>query len=153
MVHEELFKIPPNVILVVGLIIELVGSLEFRPHRRAPALQEFINWVLIFPVHVRLGEHFEVGHKIITRSHVFQHGVDLAGVCARLLSKELIAREAQNLEGPVRVPLSKCIQSVVLRGVASERGEVDHKQHLVGVLGVRKRNILHLLDVLSCKVV
>ena len=104
MVHEELFKIPPgekvlkvffiknrvcgcppNVILVVGLIIELVGSLEFRPHRRAPALQEFINWVLIFPVHVRLGEHFEVGHKIITRSHVFQHGVDLAGVCARLL--------------------------------------------------------------------
>ena len=27
-------------------------------------------------------------------------------------------------------PLSKCIQSVVLRGVASERGEVDHKQHL-----------------------
>ena len=103
MVHEELFKIPPgekvlkvffknrvcgrppNVILVVGLIIELVGSLEFRSHRRAPALQEFINWVLIFPVHVRLGEHFEVGHKIITRSHVFQHGVDLAGVCARLL--------------------------------------------------------------------
>merc|ERR1712107_452940 len=71
MVYEELFKIPPNVILVVGLIIELVGSLEFRPHRRAPALQEFINWVLIFPVHVRLGEHFEVGHKIITRSHVF----------------------------------------------------------------------------------
>jgi len=50
-------------------------------------------------------------------------------------------------------PLSKCIQSVVLRGVASERGEVDHKQHLVGVLGVGKRNILHLLDVLSCKVV
>lgn len=82
-----------------------------------------------------------------------KHRVDLAGIRAGLLSQELIARKAQNLEGPVRVPLGECIQSVVLRGVASERGEVDHKQHLVGVLGVGKRNILHLLDVLSCKVV
>lgn len=79
--------------------------------------------------------------------------IDLAGIRARLLSQELIARKAQNLKGPVRVPLSECIQSVVLRGVASERGQVDHQEHLVGVLRVRKGDIVHLLDVFSCKVV
>ena len=70
---------------MVGLIIELVGSLEFRPHRRAPALQEFINWVLIFPVHIGLGKHFEVWHEIIARSDMAKDRVDLAGIRARLL--------------------------------------------------------------------
>jgi len=84
---------------------------------------------------------------------VAKHRVDLAGIRAGLLSQELIARKAQNLKGPVRVPLGECIQSVVLRGVASERGQVDDEEHLVGVLGVRKGDIVHLLNVFSCKVV
>ena len=42
-------------------------------------------------------------------------------------------------------PLSKCIQSVVLRGVASERGEVDHKQHLEVVSSGGDRDGLTLL--------
>jgi len=82
-----------------------------------------------------------------------KHRVDLAGIRARLLAEELIARKAQNLKGPIRVQLSECIQSVVLRGVASERGQVDHQEHLVGVLGVREGYIVHLLNVFSCKVV
>jgi len=69
------------------------------------------------------------------------------------LPEELIAREAQNLKGPVRVPLSECIQSVVLRGVTSERGQVDNKENLVGVRRVRKGDIVQLLNVFSCKVV
>merc|ERR1719391_405584 len=153
MVHQELFKIPPNVILVVGLIVELVRGLEFGPNCRAPALQKFINWVLIFPVHIRLGKHFKVRHEIVARPDVAKHRVDLAGIRAGLLSQELIARKAQNLKGPVRVPLGGCIHSVVLRGVASKGGQVDDEEHLVGVLGVRKGDIVHLLNVFSCKVV
>ena len=109
-VHQELFKIPPeiiqylvskvffnslvcvsspNVILVVGLIVELVRGLEFGPNWRTPTFQEFINWVLIFPVHIRLGKHLEVRHEIIAGSHMAKHRVDLAGICARLLQVQM----------------------------------------------------------------
>ena len=70
---------------MVGLIVELVRGLEFGPNRRTPALQEFINWVLIFPIHVGLGKHFKVRHEIVAGSDVAEHGVNLAGICARLL--------------------------------------------------------------------
>ena len=70
---------------MVGLIVELVRGLEFGANRRTPALQEFINWVLIFPVHIGLGKHFKVWHKIVARSDMAKDRVDLAGIRARLL--------------------------------------------------------------------
>jgi hypothetical protein len=42
---------------------------------------------------------------------------------------KLVAWKAQNLKGLARVLLHECIQGVVLRGVASEGGEVHHEQH------------------------
>ena len=80
-----IFDTPPDVILVEGLIVELVFRLEFCPNWRTPTLQEFINWILIFAVHIGLGKHLEVGLKIVAGSDMTEHGVDLAGICARLL--------------------------------------------------------------------
>ncbi len=46
---------------------------------------------------------------------------------------KLVAWKAQYLKGLARVLLHECIQGVVLRGVASEGGEVHHEQHAAAV--------------------
>jgi len=52
MIQQELLEIPPDVILVVGLVIEFVGGLELSPNRGTSALEELIDRVLILPVDV-----------------------------------------------------------------------------------------------------
>ena len=53
----------------------------------------------------------------------------------------------------VRITLCQCIESVVLRGVASEGGQVDHQEHLALVLGRGEANVAQLLDVLAVVVI
>lgn len=152
-VHQKLLKIPSDVILMEGFIVKLVQSLEFGPDRRAAALQEFIDRILVLPVNIGLGEHIKVGDKVIPRSHVLQHRVNLRGVGSRFLSEELVAGKTQDFEGTAHVLLCKCIESIVLGGVGSEGGQVHHKQHLVGVLGLGEGNVVEFLNIFSGEVV
>jgi len=73
MVHKELFKIPPDVVLVEGLIVEFVGSLKLSSDRRAPPFQKTVNRVLQLPVHVRFGKHLKVGLKVVAWPDMFQY--------------------------------------------------------------------------------
>ena len=51
-VDEKLLKVPSDVILMVGLVVEFVRRLEFFPHGGAAAFEKCINRVLVFPVHL-----------------------------------------------------------------------------------------------------
>ena len=53
----------------------------------------------------------------------------------------------------VRITLCQCIESVVLRGVASEGGQVDHHEDLALVLGLGEGHVGQLLDVLAVVVI
>jgi len=111
---------------VVWLVIQLVGSLELLSHRGTSAFQKCVDRILILPIHIRLGKHLKIGDETITRPDMFYDSVYLAGISTRFLSEKLVAREAQYFKGPVRVLLCKCIERIVLRGVASEGGQVDN---------------------------
>jgi len=52
MIQQKFLKIPPDVILVVGLVVELVRGLELGPNRGTPALEPLVNRVFILPVDV-----------------------------------------------------------------------------------------------------
>ena len=54
----------PDVILMIRIVIQLVRGLELLPDRRAAALQECVDWILILPVDleeltVTINEHTE----------------------------------------------------------------------------------------------
>ena len=54
----------PDVILMIRIVIQLVRGLELLPDRRAAALQECIDWILILPVDlegltVTINQHIE----------------------------------------------------------------------------------------------
>lgn len=150
-INKELLEIPPYVCSVEGLIEVLLGVAELRPRGGTTRLEEGVDGILRPPVHVGLREHVEVRHEAAARPNVLQRGVNFAGVRTRLLSQELVAGEAQYLKGPVRVLLRQCIQGVVLRGVASEGGQVHHQQHVAAV--VAQRDVRRLLYVLGGVVV
>ena len=44
----------PDVILMIRIIIQLVRGLELLPDRRAAALQECVDWILILPVDLEI---------------------------------------------------------------------------------------------------
>lgn len=49
-IYQELFEVPSDVILMIGIIVELVASLELFPHRRTSALEKCVDWVLVLTV-------------------------------------------------------------------------------------------------------
>jgi len=72
MIDQELFKVPSDVILMIGIIVKLVASLELFPHRRTSALEEGVNWVLVLAIDIRLGKHFKVRNKPVPRPDMFE---------------------------------------------------------------------------------
>ena len=57
----------PDVILMIRIIIQLVRGLELLPDRRAAALQECVDWILILPVDL---EELTVTIKSTHRAHI-----------------------------------------------------------------------------------
>jgi len=129
-IQQKFLKIPPYIILVVGLVVQFIRGLEFLPYRGTPALEKSVDRILILAVHIGFGEHLEIWNEPVTGSNMFYDSVDLTGICTWFLSEELVAGEAQYLEGLVRVLLCECIERVVLRGVASEGGEIHNQENL-----------------------
>jgi len=152
-VYQELLKIPPDIILMVGLVVQFVRGLEFRSYRGTPTLEELVDRILVRSVHIGLCEHLEIGDKVVPGSHVLQHGEYLGGIGSGFLSKELVTGKAQNFKWAARVLLCKCIESIVLRGVASEGGQVDHQQHLVTVLWPGEGDVGCLLNVFCSEII
>jgi len=85
-VDEKLLKVPSDVILMVGLVVEFVRRLEFFPYGGAAAFEKCINRVLVFPVHVGFSKHLEIWDEAIARPDMVQHCKNLACICSRLLS-------------------------------------------------------------------
>ena len=72
-VQQELLKVPPgdsghwlhdcnnlqsvasspDIVLMVGIIIQFVGGLELFPHGRAPALEECVDGILVLAIHLQ----------------------------------------------------------------------------------------------------
>jgi len=151
-IQQKFLKIPPYVILVVRLVVQFIRSLEFLPDRGAPALEKSVDRILTLAIHIGFGEHLKIWNEPVTGSNMFYDSVDLTGICTGFLSEELVAGEAQDLEGLVRVLLCECIERVVLRGVASEGGEVHHQEDLSCVLWLREGDVSQFLNVFCCKV-
>ena len=43
----------PDIVLMVGIIIQFVGGLELFPHGRAPALEECVDGILVLAIHLQ----------------------------------------------------------------------------------------------------
>ena len=96
----------PDIVLMVGIIIQFVGGLELLPHGRAPALEECVDGILVFSIHLQItcsmwtqsvfttlfnthvtfGKYLKVGHKVVPGSDVLQHCEYFTRVGPRLLS-------------------------------------------------------------------
>ena len=44
----------PDIVLMVGIIIQLVGGLELFPHGRAPALEECVDGILVLAIDLQI---------------------------------------------------------------------------------------------------
>lgn len=128
-VEQEFFEVPADVVVVLGRVEEPILGPESRVRRGAMTLEESVQRVLVFPVHLDLLEHGEVGHVVLARSHVPDPVKDLLARTRLLLSK-LVAREAEHGEVPAVVPSLQCIQLRVGVGEASVGGQVHHEHHV-----------------------
>lgn len=93
--HQELLKVPFDVVVPQRLPEEVLGVAELLCHRRAGVLQEAVDLLLLGPVHIPFLEELEVGDEATSWPHVLQCREDL-GVLARLLLPKLVGGEAQD---------------------------------------------------------
>ena len=56
------------------------------------------------------------------------------GRAARLLSAEIVRRDADDHQAALVVALPQLLQAGILRGVAALRGGVDHEDRLAGIV-------------------
>lgn len=126
-VKQEFFEVPADVVVVLGRVEELILGAETRVRRGATTLEEGVQRVLVFPVHLDLLEHGEVGYEVLARSHVPDPIKDLLARTTRLLLSKLVAGEAEHGEVPGVVPGLQCIQLQVGVGETSVGGHVHHE--------------------------
>ncbi len=102
--------------------------------------QLLINGMTVVPVHVDLLEERE--------AHPIRGGAELLDLlwCSRLLSHELVAREANNGESTVGVGLLQALQSLVLRSQAALGCHVDDEERLPGILAERRLLTVQCVD-------
>jgi len=141
--HKERLPVPGNVAALDGTVHQ-TSWVERRLGRRAVFLEVCVQRILAIPVHINLGEHLEVGHEVIPRSHIFDPPQDLC-LCTRFLIMELVAGETQNDESVARVLGVECIHTKVVGGEASVGRHVDHQDHLASV--VSERDVFGFVDV------
>ena len=102
----QFLSLSPDIVLMVRIIIQFVGGLELLPHGRASALEECVDGILVFSIHLKItcsmwtqsvfttlfnthvtfGKYLKVGHKVVPGSDVLQHCEYFTRVGPRLLS-------------------------------------------------------------------
>lgn len=125
-VNQELFEIPTDVVVVLGRVEEFILGAKNWIRRGATTLEESVERVLVFPVHLNLLEHGKVGHVVVARTHVLDPVQNLLAAAGLLLSK-LVAGKPEHGEVPFPEPGLQCIQLQVGRGQASVGGHVHHQ--------------------------
>lgn len=95
--HQELLKVPLDVVVPKRLPEEVLGVPKLLCHRGTGVLQEGEDLLLLGPVHIPFLEELEVGDKATTWPDILQSREDLRVLAGFLLS-ELVGREAQDDE-------------------------------------------------------
>ena len=117
---------------------------DLAGERRVRTRQRLVERMMIFAVHLQLGEHRE-SHIIFGRAE----GLDIR-FRPRLLMQKLVAREAQHHQALALVFLIQRLQLGVLRRVTALRSDVHDEQNLAFVF--LQQGIL-AIDVLQRNVV
>ena len=112
------------------------------------------EWMSVVPIHFNLPSKRKIGNKWFSTLHAWSdilHTIeDLGGIVPWFLLAKLVTRKGQDMEVGPFVVLDESVQCVVLRGVASEGGHIDHQQHTPQVVG--NQDVSLSVDVLYHKV-
>lgn len=134
MVHQELVKVPTEVIGPQWLPEDIGDILNFVHHLRGGVLEILEERVCFISIHIHLGENGEVGHKSTSRPHMFDAVQDLI-VISWLLQAELIGGEGQDSESEASEVAHECIQQrILLWRLASEGCHVRDQRELPAIL-------------------
>jgi hypothetical protein len=125
LVDQELFKIPPDVVDVQGLVKQFRRSSELVTGWRALTPEISVKRMGIFSVDVDFLEQLEVGEIPVPRSHVSDGVGNFGAVRTWLLPAKDVAREAENND-IILVLILQYIQPWIVPRVASERSHIDH---------------------------
>ena len=113
------------------------------------------EWMSVVPIHFNLPSKRKIGNKWFSTLHAWSdilHTIeDLGGIVPWFLLAKLVTRKGQDMEVGPFVVLDESVQCVVLRGVASEGGHIDHQEDLAKV--VRNAYIPCPMNIFNHKVV
>ena len=137
LVDQEFSEVPLDIRLLLVVRVSLAehifqdwsnGVVHVPAGKAFLFLQEFIQRVCIFTVHLYFLESWEFGAEVQLTELVD------ALVCTRSLLAKLVAGEVENLEALAAILLVKLLQFVILGSEATFGCCVDNQQYFVGIL-------------------
>ena len=173
-VDEKLFKVPSHVLAIERFPPQVRFGPEKLPGRWTSLLKtnsviertvsvKKICWYLqmhkermgLFSIDPDLPcqrKLWNKGHSTLHAWPDILHAVeDLCGILPRLLKAKLMTRECQDVKGFLLVFVGKGVQCVVLRGVPSEGGHINHQEDFAKV--VRNAYVPCPMNIFNHKVV
>lgn len=132
--HQKLLKVPLDVAGLQRLPEQsAVDVAKVASNWRAGALEESVNLLLVFSIHITFLKQQEVWNKSIAWSNMLQTRQDFMSL-PRFLLPKLVARKAKNSEAKRFHLLVQCIQFHILIGVPSVCSHVDNEDALASVV-------------------
>lgn len=95
--HQELLKVPRDVVLLDGGEVELLGGSNDECGAWTSSLEEAVERFLLCTITVGLASHSVVGNKSVARADKFQSTEDHI-ICTWLLQVEMIGGDGQNIK-------------------------------------------------------